>query len=170
MSALTCPYCFAAVPRDRIAFRCVGRAGRGPGCPPVLDEQLAQYTGSTAAASLPPVFPAPSSPAGRFKLRPAAPARAACPECGRPTGRRVCPECHNPLPAAYVDTPGRIVALVGAKNAGKSTYIAVLLHELMNRVGTERDASLVALSGAGTSPQPGSAAARNNAGMIRLRM
>lgn len=133
MRPVTCPYCFAHVPRQQIAFRCVGRAGRGPGCEPVLDQRLADYTGSTAGASLPPVFAAP----GRA-------GRAGCPACGRPTGRRVCPECHNPLPSAYCEAPGRIVALVGAKNAGKSTYIAVLLHELMNRVGTELEASLVA--------------------------
>src|SRR5512139_473659 len=138
MRPITCPYCFAKVPRQRIAFRCMGRAGRGPGCEPVLDERLAEYTGSTATASLPPVFPPPAS-IGRAGRN-----RAECPHCGKPTGRRACPECHNPLPSAYCDTQGRIVALVGAKNAGKSTYIAVLLHELMNRVGTELDASLVA--------------------------
>ncbi|GLZ16166.1 hypothetical protein Acsp04_64010 [Actinomadura sp. NBRC 104425] len=130
---LTCPYCFAVVPLQDVRFRCRGRAGRRPGCDPVLDETLAEYLGSTAGASLPPVF----SAAGRRT-------RATCPGCGQETGNRVCPECHNPLPSAYCDSPGRIVALVGAKNAGKSTYIAVLLHELMNRVGTELDASLVA--------------------------
>ncbi|MEU9022379.1 hypothetical protein [Actinomadura sp. NPDC048394] len=130
---VTCPYCFASVAPQRILFRCRGQAGRRQGCAPVLDEKLAAYTGSTAGASLPPVFAAP----GRK-------GRADCPECGVPTGNRACPECHNPLPSAYCDSPGRIVALVGAKNAGKSTYIAVLLHELMNRVGTELDASLVA--------------------------
>ncbi|GAA3922976.1 hypothetical protein GCM10023085_00150 [Actinomadura viridis] len=130
---LTCPYCFAVVAQGRIPFRCRGRAGRRQGCDPVLDRRLADYLGSTAGASLPPVFAAP----GRR-------GHAPCPDCGQPTGARVCPECHNPLPSAYVDSPGRIVALVGAKNAGKSTYIAVLLHELMNRVGTELDASLVA--------------------------
>ncbi|MDL4819462.1 TRAFAC clade GTPase domain-containing protein [Actinomadura opuntiae] len=130
---VTCPYCFASVAPQRILFRCRGQAGRRQGCAPVLDEALAAYTGSTAGASLPPVFAAP----GRK-------GRADCPTCGVPTGNRACPECHNPLPSAYCDSPGRIVALVGAKNAGKSTYIAVLLHELMNRVGTELDASLVA--------------------------
>ncbi|WP_018657912.1 TRAFAC clade GTPase domain-containing protein [Actinomadura flavalba] len=131
--SITCPYCFAALSPRRVPFRCRGQAGRRPGCAPVLDERLAAYTGSSAGASLPPVFAAP----GRG-------GRADCPGCGQATGSRVCPECHNPLPAGYCDAPGRIVALVGAKNAGKSTYIAVLLHELMNRVGTELDASLVA--------------------------
>ncbi|WP_255205711.1 GTPase [Actinomadura sp. BRA 177] len=130
---ITCPYCFASVPPQRVLFRCRGQSGRRQGCAPVLDKELAEYTGSTAGASLPPVF----SASGRK-------GRADCPECGLPTGNRACPECHNPLPSAYCDSPGRIVALVGAKNAGKSTYIAVLLHELMNRVGTELDASLVA--------------------------
>ncbi|MFC0040230.1 TRAFAC clade GTPase domain-containing protein [Actinomadura rayongensis] len=131
--AVTCPYCFAVTSAHRIPFRCRGQAGRRAGCAPVLDERLAAYTGSAAGASLPPVFAAP----GRG-------GRADCPACGQPTGSRVCGECHNPLPSAYCEAPGRIVALVGAKNAGKSTYIAVLLHELMNRVGTELDASLVA--------------------------
>ncbi|MDL4774601.1 MULTISPECIES: TRAFAC clade GTPase domain-containing protein [Thermomonosporaceae] len=151
---VTCPYCFAALAPQRILFRCRGQAGRRRGCAPVLDEAYAEYTGSTAGASLPPVFAAPGRVPGRIPGRGAGrgagrgPAgrggRAECPGCGQPTGSRACPECHSPLPSAYCDSPGRIVALVGAKNAGKSTYIAVLLHELMNRVGTELDASLVA--------------------------
>ncbi|MCW2917375.1 MAG: hypothetical protein JWN52_5443 [Actinomycetia bacterium] len=150
MRPLTCPYCFVQVPRSRIAFRCMGRAGLGQGCDPILDERLAEYTGSTANASLPPVFAAASGALGggrgwaSFRGPAGIPSRADCPDCGKPTGRRVCPDCHNTLPPAYCDSSGRIVALVGAKNAGKSTYIAVLLHELMNRIGTELDASLVA--------------------------
>ncbi|WP_106399172.1 TRAFAC clade GTPase domain-containing protein [Actinocorallia populi] len=128
---VTCPYCFAVFGRAQIAYRCLGRAGRGIGCDPRLDAELAAYLGTQAGAVLPPVF------AGRG-------ARASCPDCGRESGRRVCPECHHELAPAYCDTPGRIVALVGAKNAGKSTYVAVLLHELRNRVGTELGTSLVA--------------------------
>jgi hypothetical protein len=130
---ITCPYCFAKVERNRIAFRCLGRSGLGTGCEPRLDEILALYLGSPSAASLPPVFSV---------RRPGR--RADCPECGRSSGWRVCPACHNRLPAEYCANPGRIVALVGAKGSGKSTYIAVLLHELTNRVGAELDASLVA--------------------------
>jgi len=42
MRPITCPYCFARVQRSEIAYRCIGRAGRGPGCEPVLDKQLAE--------------------------------------------------------------------------------------------------------------------------------
>lgn len=128
---ITCPYCFAQMAPSRIAFRCLGRTGRGPGCEPVEDTVLTGYLNATQV--LPPVFQV------RGTKR-----RADCPGCGKSTGVRVCPECHNRLPADYCANPGRIVALVGAKGSGKSTYIAVLLNELMNRVGAELDASLVA--------------------------
>lgn len=131
---ITCPYCFTAVPQRSVRFRCQGGApGRGAGCPPEVDDVLADYLGSAVAATLPPVFSAD----GRRQ-------RADCPRCGLDTFRRVCPACHNQLPAQYCETPGKIVALVGAKNSGKSTYIAVLLHELEHRLGSELETSLVA--------------------------
>jgi GTPase SAR1 family protein len=131
---ITCPYCFTSVSRRAVRFRCQGGApGRGSGCPPEVDQVLADYLGSTVAATLPPVF----SGDGRRQ-------RAECPQCGQDTFRRVCPACHNQLPAQYCETPSKIVALVGAKNAGKSTYIAVLLHELEHRLGAELETSLVA--------------------------
>ncbi|GAA0417541.1 hypothetical protein Acor_20590 [Acrocarpospora corrugata] len=122
---IRCPYCFTKIARKRIAFRCMGKSGQMPGCDTELDALLNQ--------SLPPVF------AVRRPGR-----RAACPKCARESGWRVCPSCHNRLSAEYCANPGKIVALVGAKGSGKSTYIAVLIHELMNRVGAELDASLVA--------------------------
>lgn len=109
------------------------------------DETLTAYSG--VPVSLPPVFAAPDHAASGIRpweRRSGGARRANCPECGITTARRVCPACHNSLPSAYCETPGKIVALVGAKNSGKSTYIAVLLHELAHRVGAELETSLVA--------------------------
>jgi GTPase SAR1 family protein len=128
---ITCPYCFVKVPPARIAFRCLGKSGRTVGCDPRPDEALGAFRGG-AAPALPPVFSV---------RRPGR--RALCPACSRETAWRVCPSCHSRLAAEYCANPGKIVALVGAKHAGKSTYIAVLIHELMNRVGDELNASLV---------------------------
>ncbi|SEH00145.1 50S ribosome-binding GTPase [Nonomuraea solani] len=128
---ITCPYCFAKVAPRHIGFRCMGRGGRNQGCQAQPDEVLGAFRGGTPPV-LPPVFTV---------RRPGR--RAVCPACARETAWRVCPACHSRLPTEYCANPGKIVALVGAKNAGKSTYIAVLVHELMNRVGEELGASLV---------------------------
>ncbi|MGW4423124.1 TRAFAC clade GTPase domain-containing protein [Streptosporangium sp. NPDC004631] len=129
---ITCPYCFVKTPSKRIAFRCLGTTGRTAGCAPVPDQALGVFRGGSTVPALPPVF------AVRRPGR-----RAVCPTCSRETAWRVCPSCHSRLSAEYCANPGKIVALVGAKHAGKSTYIAVLIHELMNRVGEELNSSLV---------------------------
>lgn len=136
MARLTCPYCFAQLRRRDLMFRCVGGGpGRLAGCPPVLDEPYQAYlrAGSSAGAVLPPVFEAD----GRKP-------RAVHLECGQVSLRRVCPHCHNELAGDYCDVRSKLVALVGAKNAGKSTYIAVFVRQLLNQVGKELQASLMA--------------------------
>lgn len=128
---LTCPYCFERTPRRRVEFRCRGRVAGQSGCQEIADERHAAFTRQPAEPR-PPVFAAD----GRQP-------RATCPTCELESAQRVCPACHTHLPGSYLDATSRIVALVGAKGAGKSTYIAVLIHELQNRVGAELDASLV---------------------------
>ncbi len=135
MARLVCPYCFERTRRRDLMFRCVGGGpGRLAGCEPTLDEPYQRYLrGGTAGAVLPPVFAAD----GRKP-------RAVHDACGQVSLRRVCPHCHNELAGDYCDVPSRLVALVGAKNAGKSTYIAVFLRQLLNQVGKELQASLMA--------------------------
>lgn len=128
---VTCPYCFERLSRRRVEFRCRGQVAGQSGCQEIPDEWNAAFTRQPPEPR-PPVFAAD----GR---RP----RASCPKCELESAQRVCPACHTHLPGSYLDSTSRIVALVGAKGAGKSTYIAVLIHELQNRVGAELDASLV---------------------------
>jgi hypothetical protein len=134
MARLICPYCFEPLRRRNLLFRCVGGgAGRLAGCRAEPDETYAAYLREPGSprAVLPPVFPAD----GRRS-------RAVCPRCKQVSLRRACPHCHSELSSDYCDVPSRLVALVGAKNSGKSTYIGVFIHQLLNDVGRELNASL----------------------------
>ncbi|MEV3857159.1 hypothetical protein AB0J38_22865 [Streptomyces sp. NPDC050095] len=69
--------------------------------------------------------------------------RAVCTVCRRSTTRLRCTACDGRFPEGYLRTPGRLVALAGPVGSGKSTYIGVLLHELLHRLGAELDAALM---------------------------
>ncbi|GGJ32285.1 TRAFAC clade GTPase domain-containing protein [Streptomyces brasiliensis] len=66
-----------------------------------------------------------------------------CRTCGRTATRLRCTACGARLPEGYLRTPGKLVALAGPVSSGKSTYIAVLVHELLHRLGAELDAALL---------------------------
>jgi GTPase SAR1 family protein len=68
---------------------------------------------------------------------------AVCRTCGRTATRLRCTTCGGRLPEGYLRTPGKLVALAGPVSSGKSTYIAVLVHELLHRLGAELDAALL---------------------------
>ncbi|MFC4036763.1 hypothetical protein ACFO3J_35790 [Streptomyces polygonati] len=122
-----------------------GVRGSAP-CAPRPDDRWALFSGNPAggrSALRGPIF-APPKGAGR------AGGRAPCPDCGVQTPVRVCPDCHTDLPTDYCDQDSRIIALIGPKAAGKSTYVTVLAHELRHRVGQAIDASLSAM---GTTTQ-----------------
>lgn len=57
---------------------------------------------------------------------------------------RICPVCHSTLPAQFGVVDNRLIAMVGAKASGKTVYMTVLLHELMNRVGARGGFALMA--------------------------
>lgn len=58
-----------------------------------------------------------------------------CPHGERPAGGRYCPHCRKPLEHDYITTKGRIIAVIGSRQSGKSTYVGVLIHDLQNRIG-----------------------------------
>jgi energy-coupling factor transporter ATP-binding protein EcfA2 len=93
-----------------------------------------------------PVFAAPRGLAVRLGAGGGS-SRADCPDCGVSTPVRVCPRCHSDFPSDYCDQDTRIIALLGPKASGKSTYVAVLANELRNRVGRAFGASLTAMGG-----------------------
>jgi GTPase SAR1 family protein len=68
--------------------------------------------------------------------------RIVCDACQRPTKDRICPVCHVTLPSTFGQCPNAIIAVIGAKNAGKSHYIATLVEEIRNRVGPMMNVTL----------------------------
>lgn len=122
-SPLVCPYCYEAFSEGEILFRCSGRASlSGKPCPRVTDRKLLQKMGQGTA--LPPVF---AADVRRDE--------AICPDCKLPTRLQVCPGCHSRLPANFRTVQGRLIALVGPSQAGKTAFMTVLIHELRHQAG-----------------------------------
>jgi hypothetical protein len=128
---LVCPYCYHAFAEREILFRCSGRAsgGRAP-CVPVRDEVVERK--QFQPAMLPPVFPADARRD-----------TAECPSCHIPTRQQVCPGCHSLLPATFRSVQGRLIALVGPSEAGKTAFMTVLIHELSTQAGERLNASTI---------------------------
>lgn len=129
-SRRVCPYCYATFVEREIRFRCTGQAGpAGERCAPTEDMVHRGQLGHRER--LPPVFSAD----GR---RP----QAQCPDCAAASTKHVCPTCHTQLPVSFGKMPSRMIALVGARDAGKTVFMTVLIHELMNRVGARFNAAV----------------------------
>lgn len=127
---LVCPYCYSVFTERRIGFRCQGRPGPdGRVCSEEEDRALRDHLGRKER--LPPVFEAD----GRR-------ARARCPGCSSSSDRQVCVVCHARLPVHFGRMRGRVIALVGARDAGKTVFMTVLIHELKHRVGARFRASV----------------------------
>lgn len=128
---LVCPYCYHAFAERDIPFRCSGRTGMtGTPCPRRIDTTLEATMGRSAL--LPPVFVAD----GRKD-------EAVCPACHWPTRTRVCEGCHSHLPATFRAVQGRLIALVGPSQAGKTAFMTVLIHELRHQAGERLQSSTI---------------------------
>lgn len=126
-----CPYCYETFTAREIQFRCNTRLSRsGRRCKAERDQVRVDRLGDRGEAG--PAFTAD----GR---RPT----ADCPQCGGETTYRMCPVCHSLLPVQFGMVDNRLIAMVGARNSGKTVLMTVLLHELMNRVGENFRVSLM---------------------------
>ncbi|GAA2332294.1 TRAFAC clade GTPase domain-containing protein [Dactylosporangium salmoneum] len=132
---LTCPYCYGRFLQRNIEFRCTGRPGPdGHTCAPVVDRLLQRHAGN--ATELPPTFRRSLWHQVRDRHR------ATCPGCRRESPNRICPRCHSRLPVRFGKIANRMIAMVGARESGKSVYLTVLLHEMRNQVGQAFNASM----------------------------
>ncbi len=117
-----CPYCFELFHLRDTPFRCTSPA---PRCPPEIDSVRERAWGGKVATPLGRVLPA----TGRFV------ATMSCPACKESSKKRLCPSCHMDLPHTVGEFRNVTLAIIGAKEAGKSHYLAVLIERLRNHVG-----------------------------------
>ena len=110
-----CPYCFEYFRLRDTPFRCSSLPAR---CAPQADEVRGELWGDTVPIGR--VIP----PAGYFVRE------SRCPECKGASRKRLCPECHSELPVSIGETRNYVIAVIGAKEAGKSHYLAVLIDRI----------------------------------------
>jgi hypothetical protein len=125
-----CPYCYEETSGLPAWYRCTGRSGPGgKRCAAKADPVLRDRTGYTGAVH-------PAFVAGRGRNA------DVCPECGAQTSIKACPVCHSRLPVHFGKAGSHLIVPVGAKEAGKSVFMTVLVHELMNQAGQQLNAAI----------------------------
>jgi hypothetical protein len=110
-----CPFCFEYFQLRETPFRCTSPMAR---CEPEPDPILERHWGDNRR--LGKVLP----PAWRFVRG------IKCGSCGKVSRRRLCPHCHADLPHTTGSYKNVIFAIIGAKEAGKSHYLATLIDQL----------------------------------------
>ena len=115
-----CPFCFEKYEIAQAPFRCANASAR---CAPEQDQVLLQEWEDTRVLGR--VIP----PEGRF-------ARSVrCDQCRFETRKRLCPKCHMELPMWVGEARQLILSVIGASEAGKSHFIAVLIEQLKKHIG-----------------------------------
>lgn len=132
-AAQTCPYCFEQFKISNAPYRCSNLSCPGQEVDGVLRRQWSKLAGGGKQGKV-------LSPRG------ARSGRKKCDACKRPTDDRICPACHAPLPPNYGKCENAIIAVIGAKNSGKSHYIATLVKELRDAVGPALNFTLSAVN------------------------
>ncbi len=128
MGKIICPFCFEEIKPQNIEFRCSNVTKKIDGsfvCGLEPDEKLAVYRGLTIPIPQRKVF---SKKLFSFGI----PKEAVCPDCKTTSRDRICSCCHNLLPNYYGETDNFMLAVIGAKETGKSHYIAVLIDYIIN--------------------------------------
>lgn len=144
---VACPYCFAEIDLAAVAFRCGGRPAAGrPRCVPHGDPIRSDQLGD-GAAYLPPVLrthngyvvldddDAPELHLGKLT------SSTKCNRCDGQTSQTICPACHSYLPAELSE--GALsIAVVGARNSGKTVWLSALEQRLREHIPSAFSASV----------------------------
>jgi hypothetical protein len=117
-----CPYCFETPKLSEVQFRCTNRR-----CKDVPDIEMTRY--ERGDITIPKMGKTTFRPKGN-----GVPHSASCPDCGSTTYSIVCPKCHNKLPESTLEGEDMIISIVGARDTGKSHFVAVIINELIERI------------------------------------
>jgi len=118
-----CPYCFKYFRLGITPFRCKNsncKKGRDP-----VRERKPWEERTPLGKVL--------KPAGFFRFA----HKVSCPDCREESRTHLCPKCHSELPDH--EYKNYIFSVIGAKGAGKSHYIAVLINQIMGQYGYRED-------------------------------
>lgn len=138
MSKAICPYCSEKFNSKDILFRCINpNSGE---CPFEEDKEYSKYWRFTRNKPMNKIIEPELSWHERV------PESAICTHCHTKSTKKVCPFCHNELPHTAGHVKEYTISIIGAKEAGKSHYVAVLINALKQYIGQKLDAALVALN------------------------
>ena len=129
-----CPFCFSHSDLYQVEFRCTNNDPKK--CPPEPDRILSDFRGFSSPKIMSRVVTVKPPTTNIDKLKSLMmPREATCDECHEITRQRICPKCHCDLPYTIGDYKDLIFAVIGAKEAGKSHYIAVLIDVIKKQIG-----------------------------------
>lgn len=138
LSALTayfrtevCPFCFDPFRLKNTPFRCSSPPSQ---CAPATDRVYEEKW--KVRAPLGKVLESTGTLTGKQR----------CSDCKQVTLKRLCPNCHSDLPRTMGKYENLIISVIGAKAAGKSHYIAMLVSQILNHVGPNMNLLLEPLS------------------------
>jgi hypothetical protein len=130
-----CPFCFSEYKISQVPFRCQNAHKCGTAADPIY----ANFRGENPQQ--PRVFFDKKAKGGKCK----------CPTCHEFSTNKICPNCHSDLPYTAGKYRDLNFAVIGAKFAGKSHYVAVLIDAIKKHVSEAFNANLQALDDRTTS-------------------
>lgn len=137
MFTTTCPFCYRHINRHKLAFQCSGNGQPGfEKCERKVSSARRARTGYQG--TMRQVFEARPILSERLRGN----QLAYCTSCRAKSGGRACPDCHTPLPPGFGRSRSPLIAMVGAYGSGKSVYLTVLAHMLLETLPERFDASI----------------------------
>lgn len=118
-----CPCCLRTFSLTEAPFRCINAEHA------VDDAPLAKHLGRGEVIRGAVFLPSERIPLWRRLFRRKVNA-VPCPECGVLSSQRVCPHCHSDLAPNAHRVDHVVIAVIGARNAGKTTFISTMVDQL----------------------------------------